>query len=228
MTDPTAAPVALRHRREVTITQLCEHFARDHIEADDLEKLIDRAHAAKSLTELDALLTGLPSLDEPQKRPAEETVALAHPRFTGDHQFVVALMGGAMRKGPWSPARNVYVTTLMGGASLDFREASLDSGVTEVYVLAIMGGVEIIVPPGLQVESNGIGVMGGFDHGHGATRNPDPNAPILRITGVAIMGGVEIKEREPGETEKDHRIRRRLERRERKARLRAGRYDDDL
>jgi hypothetical protein len=227
MTDPTVAPVALRHRREVTITELCEHFARDHIEADDLERLIDRAHAAKSLVELDALLTGLPSLDEPPPRPKEETVALAHSHLAGDHQFVIALMGGAMRKGPWSPARNVYVTTLMGGASLDFREASLDSGVTEVYVLAIMGGVEIIVPPGLQVESSGIGIMGGFDHGSGATRNPDPNAPILRISGLALMGGVEIKEREPGETEKDHRLRRRMERRALKARLR-GRYDDDL
>jgi hypothetical protein len=227
MTDPTVAPVALRHRREVTITELCEHFARDHIEADDLERLIDRAHAAKSLVELDALLTGLPSLDEPPPRPTEETVALAHSHLAGDHQFVIALMGGAMRKGPWSPARNVYVTTFMGGASLDFREASLDSGVTEVYVLAIMGGVEIIVPPGLQVESSGIGIMGGFDHGRGATRNPDPNAPILRISGLALMGGVEIKEREPGETEKDHRLRRRMERRALKARLR-GRYDDDL
>ncbi len=228
MTDPTVTPVALRHRREVTITELCEHFARDHIEADDLERLIDRAHAARSLTELDALLTGLPSLDRPPERSPEETVALAHPRYAGDHQFVVALMGGAMRKGPWSPARNVYVTTLMGGASLDFREASLDSGVTEVYVLAIMGGVEIIVPPGLQVESNGIGIMGGFDHGRGASRSPDPNAPILRITGLALMGGVEIKEREPGETEKDHRIRRREERRALKARFRGDRYDDDL
>jgi hypothetical protein len=104
-------------------------------------------------------------------------------------------MGAAERKGAWAPADNVYVTVMMGGAELDFRQAQLTAGVTNVYVIAIMGGVEIIVPPGLRVESNGMGIMGGFEHA-GQQRVPARGTgPILRISGVAIMGGVEIKEK---------------------------------
>ena len=62
-------PAALRHRRERTIELLCEHFARDHLEAEELEELIDRAHQATSLTALDALLEGLPAL-QPESSPA--------------------------------------------------------------------------------------------------------------------------------------------------------------
>lgn len=183
-------PAALRHRREFTIARLCDHFARDHLEAKELEELIDRAHQAQTLAALDNLLVGLPELGTP---PAAETrVVPAAP--TDQHQVVVAIMGGTERKGAWTPPANLYVVALMGGSLLDFREASLGPGVTNVMVLAMMGGVEIIVPPGLRVESNGIGIMGGFEH---AARHPaaPSEGPILRISGAAIMGGVEIKER---------------------------------
>ena len=80
---------------------------------------------------------------------------------------------------------------------LDFRDAQLGPGVTNVYVLAMMGGVEIIVPPGLRVESNGIGIMGGFEHSGPRVDVSSGSGPILRISGVAIMGGVEIKEKPP-------------------------------
>jgi hypothetical protein len=81
-----------------------------------------------------------------------------------------------------------------------------------------MGGAEIIIPPGLSVDSSGVAIMGGF--GHANTPMPaDPNAPRLRINGFCFMGGVDITERYPGESAKDARDR---QRRERKA-LRAER-----
>lgn len=198
MIEPSNSPVALRQRREQTVAHLCEHFARDHIEADDLERLIDQAYRAGSLAELEALEANLPSLDQPPRAP-EEARAVARPGYAPEQQFVVALMGQAIRQGGWVPGRNIYVTALMGGACLDFRDASLDPGVTEVYVVAIMGGVEIIVPPGLRVESNGIGIMGGFDTGTPGRHPADLSAPVLRISGIAVMGGVDIREREHGE-----------------------------
>lgn len=183
-------PAALRIRREYTIARLCEHFARDHLEAEELEDLIDRAHKAKTLAALDNLLVGLPELS------STSPVASAKTSLTtrDTNQVVVAIMGGVERKGSWTPPENLYVVAVMGGTLLDFREAQLGPGVTTVNVLALMGGVEIVVPPGLRVESHGVGIMGGFGH---ATRRAEPaeDGPVLRITGAAIMGGVEIKER---------------------------------
>jgi hypothetical protein len=188
---PTSA--ALRHRREFTIARLCEHFARDNLEAHELEELIDRAHQAVTIAALDNLLVGLPELEA--AKPAQTAMVPAG-AAGGQHQVVVAVMGGAERKGAWSPASNLYVVACMGGSLLDFREAQLGPGVTNLMVLAVMGGVEIIVPPGLRVESNGIGIMGGFEHA-GQHSSSSSEGPILRISGAAIMGGVEIKEKPP-------------------------------
>lgn len=196
MTDPPSSLVALRQRRERVIELLCEHFAQDHLETQELEQLLDRAHQATSLAQLDELLSGLPQLSAPLAPEAAKPPARA--REVRDQQLVVAIMGGVERKGGWSPARQNHVIAIMGGVCLDFRSVSLASGVTEVNVLAVMGGVEIIVPPGIHVESNGIGIMGGFEHSGRGRLPVDGSVPVLRITGLALMGGVEIREAAPG------------------------------
>ena len=89
-------------------------------------------------------------------------------------------------------------------------------GVTEVSVFAMMGGVKFIVPPDLQVECTGIGIMGGFDCPDDVRQSSDPDAPILKINGVAMMGGAVVKVREPGETALDAWRRRRSARKERR------------
>jgi hypothetical protein len=212
MTDLPASPAALRRERDVTIDRLCEHFAADHIPADRLERLIDRAHEAKSSDELQALLSDLPAIPHPAVAPAH---AQAPGRHIELHQTVVAIMGGAERKGSWSPARMTRVLSLMGGAVLDFRTVRLPPGVTEVQIFAVMGGAEVIVPPGMLVATEGIGIMGGFDHvASGASQEVPPDAPMLRITGFAFMGGVEITERLPGESAKEARKRLKREARE--------------
>lgn len=194
MEEMSVTPAALRHRRELTIARLCEHFASDHLEAEELEELIDRAHKAETIAALDSLLVGLPEVVQPTT-PGRTVAPLAG---SGERQLILAVMGGAERKGAWTPAPNIYVTTLMGGTVLDFRQAQLAPGVTNVYVLAIMGGVEIIVPPELRVESNGIGIMGGFDHAGQPEAQSASGGPVLRVSGAAIMGGVEIKEKRSG------------------------------
>lgn len=204
MSEPPSpmAPVALRRRREETIRILCEHFAADHLEAEELEQLIDAAHAATAIAQLDALVEGLPEL--PAAAPvAEQGFRIAPRDAVSEHVAVVALLGGTERRGSWTPGRHTYVVAMMGGVELDFREALLDPGVTEVYVLALMGGVDIVVPPSLRVDCSGIGIMGGFGHA-GDSRFPvDMSAPVLRIRGAGVMGGVDISVRQPGETARE-------------------------
>jgi hypothetical protein len=54
-----------------------------------------------------------------------------------------------------------------------------------------MGGQTILLPPEVNVEIDGHGVMGGFDQ-HVAGEGT-PGAPTVKIHGFALWGGVGIK-----------------------------------
>lgn len=218
----------MNHTRQVTIDALCEHFANDVMSVEEFERRVDTAHTAASADELKELLRDLPGSGD---LPAtiEQTGVAARDAYTvaahgpeKEREFVVAILGGSGRTGRWRPARKNYAVALCGGAELDFREAVLGPGVTELQIYTMWGGVDVIVPPGIHVESHGIALMGGFEHKAEGARAPDPDAPVLRITGVALMAGVDVAVRYPGETARDARRRRKLERREKRKRLRGG------
>jgi hypothetical protein len=206
-------PVRLEAERERAVTRLADHFAHDNLDTEEFESRLDRAYRATTLAEIRDLYADLPALSPrgtslEAQRPRE--YALAPEGEVRDRQVVFAFMGGSERKGQWVPPRTLDVLAIMGGVGLDFREARFVDGVTTVNIAAIMGGVEVLVPPGVRVESNGIGILGGFESFDQAA---DPSAPLLRFTGVAIMGGVEITQRLPGETAKQKKLRVRDERR---------------
>jgi hypothetical protein len=213
MSEPTGSslPVALQTRREQTITALCGHFAQDRLTLEEFEHRLDVANRASTLPDLDSLLADLPALAGDVPAPAPPP-ALPSSHLRED-QTLFAIMGGVDRHGRWQPARNTTVITLMGGASLDFRDALLPPGETEVTVIAVMGGAEIIVPPGMHVDVGGLAIMGGFDHAENVSSPPDPSAPLLRVNGFVLMGGVDVQVRLAGETAKDTKRREREEQR---------------
>ena len=216
------SPGPFEQDRERTIDALSDHFAGDRLTVEEFERRVDVAHRARSHDELQAILSDLPAPSRGLAPrgvpvPAEgSSYSVADEATVKDHSAVVAVLGGTGRKGRWTPARRNLVMAVMGGAELDFREAVLPPGVTEVTVYTMWGGVEIIVPPDLHVESSGFAVMGGFEFDAEDQVPPRPGAPSLRISGVAVMGGVDITVRRPGESARDVRRRRRLERRERR------------
>jgi hypothetical protein len=108
---------------------------------------------------------------------------------------VVALFGGATRNGSWEPPARLSVFSVFGGVELDFTNADLLEGTTDVQILAIFGGVGIKVPPDIDVESQGQGVFGNFSHY--CQRAREEGAPLVRIKGLALFGGVEIKVKKP-------------------------------
>jgi hypothetical protein len=126
-------------------------------------------------------------------------------------------MGATERRGPWTVPRHLVVRATMSSTVLDFRDARLPAGPVQLDLRAIMSSIEIIVPPGLAVETEGAAVMGSFEHVDRAPAQPDPDAPLLRVRGLAFMGSVEIRMQLPGEDERDAYRRLRQEGRERKA-----------
>ncbi|MGQ0815050.1 MAG: hypothetical protein ACT4O1_11360, partial [Gemmatimonadota bacterium] len=169
---------------------------------------LDIAHRALTIAALNALLADLPvqQNDAVVTPPTRTPAPSSHVR---EHQVIAAVMGGAERRGHWLPAKRTLVVSTMGGALLDFREVQLPPGETEVTVICMMGGTEIIVPPGMNIDSGGIAIMGGFEHVNTVPSAQDRSAAVLRINGFVLMGGVEVYVRLPGESAKDarHRVR---------------------
>ncbi len=196
--------VAVRDRREQVIQTLTEQFAADVLEVDELDRRLDLAHRARSLAELDDLVVDLAPAGgagaAPSTALAPRPAAEVAPHGWPDRKRYVAIFGGVERKGRWTVPRKMNVVAIMGGVDLDFREAVFAPGVTELRVTCLMGGADIIVPPWLAVECDASAILGGFeqlDRGHG---EPDPGRALLRITGIAVMGGVDIQTRLPGES----------------------------
>lgn len=218
--------------RQKTIDALCEHFANDALSVEEFERRVDAAHKAESSAEFAKLLEDLPTGDLPIRREevavTSPSTAIERPRASvpasrvKERGVMMAALGGVERKGRWIPARQNYAVSIMGGVCLDFREALLPPGETEVFVFTAMGGVEIIVPPGLGVESDGIAILGSFEHKEDVVLNPDPDTPFLRIKGLCIMGGVEVSVRLPGETPREAKRRRRFAKKEQRRRLKDG------
>jgi hypothetical protein len=207
--------VALRERREQVIAILTEQFSRDTLDLEELEKRLDLAHRADSVVALDNLVKDLTAAEgtgetalAPRTETAVDEATLA--RWPA-RKRMTAIFGGLEKKGAWVCPREVAVVAIFGGADIDLREAELAPGVTELSVTTIFGGVEVIVPPWLSVEVDATAILGGFEEIHRAPTTPDPDRRILRITGTAVLGGVEIHTRLPGESARDAKRRRRRE-----------------
>lgn len=183
--------------RARTLAELEHQRTRERISPAEFARRSERAVAAASARELRPLVADLLERDAAAvPAPVEagaDAIGTAHQG--ADHDWAFAVMSGSNRSGRWEPAEHVTALAIMGGVRLDFREAALLEGVeTNVTAYCLMGGVEIIVPPDIHVSVAGTGLMGGF--GHVRQTASEPDAPRLHITGLAVMGGVDIKVRE--------------------------------
>ena len=222
-----AAPTAID--REAVMSALGDAYAADQLGLDELEHRMAAVYRATSHDALREVLQGLgrAPLTAPDRgergrsAPAGGLAAnplplppphltqraldmgharIARPGAVPTRSFVGAVFGGAVRKGPWVVPRDLKVVAVMGGVELDFREAQFAEGVTELDIFTMFGGVDIKLPLGLRVECNGIGIMGGFSVVTDEA-DPDPDAPVLRISGFSVMGGVDAKLKRFGKKE---------------------------
>ena len=204
---PGPAPlVALRDRRDQVIAILTEQFGRDALELDELELRLERAQRADTVAALDALVADLDAalataLAVP---PVPSSAALAQ---WPARRTMAAVFGSVERSGAWTAPRQLTAVAVFGSTELDFREATLAPGVTELRVRCVFGSVELIVPPWLAVEGDAVAILGSFEELHRAPAVPDPERPVLRITGVTVFGSVEVETRLPGESRRDARKR---------------------
>jgi len=185
-------PVSLASSRERTIELLSAHFANDRLTIDELDRRLERAYAATSLAELDALTADLPDETRAVARFGPATAPADYePRE--DSGRILAIMSETRRGGLWAVPQRLDVTATMSNLTLDLRSALLAPGVTEINVHAVMASVQIILPPGVRVLDRVRAFMAAVsDDSYGALTD-DPSVPAIRLTGYAVMAEVRVK-----------------------------------
>lgn len=197
-TDSLTSARDLELAREDAIQALGVHFASDDITVEELDRRLTLAIRAATRTELRELLGDLPMLPDYARGPdAVSRAEVVTSTEVPPRGMVGAFMGGTSRKGNWYVPRHIKVAALMGGVELDMSTARFSPGITEVEAYVLMGGVDVIVPHGVRVEVMGFTIMGGIEADAGEITAYDPDQPVLRLTGLVIMGGVHAHHKKP-------------------------------
>jgi predicted membrane protein len=104
---------------------------------------------------------------------------------------LLQFMGGTKTVVTTTDFKGGQATAVMGGCEIDLRHASMPEGRAAVLdTFAFWGGIEIRVPDDWEVVSQGSAALGGFVNN--ARSQPGAKRRIV-VTGLAIMGGVEVK-----------------------------------
>lgn len=114
------------------------------------------------------------------------------PRESAGGGTTFALLGGSETRNTDLHFQHADVAAVLGGATLDLRDAHLDPG-ARVDAMALFGGVEVIVPPEWRVSMSGLPVFGAYTDSTDDRVVPPPDAPTLQVRAMAIFGGVEVK-----------------------------------
>src|SRR5438309_806731 len=140
--------------RELVVEELRRHCADGRITLDEFADRVGDVYEARVRADLEAVTADLPT--------STRTTAVDLSRPKPSH-WVVGIMSGGIRTGRWRPGPQVNAFASWGGCKIDFRGAEIEGPEVHVSAVAIMGGVDIVVPEGIKVEIDGLPIMGGID-----------------------------------------------------------------
>ncbi|ORW88650.1 DUF1707 SHOCT-like domain-containing protein [Mycolicibacter terrae] len=188
--DTNGMPSRAADTDRIQLAQLLgDAAAQGQLPMSEYEDRLAKAYAAQTYDELDGLRADLPGSSVCPHRggdckPAPSTLLLA-------------ILSSFERRGRWNVPKRLTTFSLWGGGVIDLRYADFTATDVEINAYSIMGGQTILLPPEVNVDIQGHGVMGGFDQ-HVEGRGT-PGAPTVRVRGFSLWGGVGIK-RKPRKT----------------------------
>jgi hypothetical protein len=177
--------------RDRAASVLNEALAEGRLTAQEHSDRLDAIYTAKTHADLVPLLEDLPA--------AQAGAAPALTRAERARSRIVAVFGGATRKGVWKVPPSSTVVTVFGGADIDLRDAILPGREITIKAVSVFGGMSITVPPEMRVIDSGVAVFGGRDVAGDTPESGGPDAPVLRLHGACVFGGVFVthKDRKP-------------------------------
>ena len=205
MQDGSLEPARLRisdQERHQVAEVLRKAAGEGRIDLDELDERLEATFAAKTYADLVPITADLPAaLHEGGVQPLPVQRQVGHVVAGPAYQSSFAMMSETKRSGPWQVGATHNAFALMGGVTLDLRQAIFAKREVVINASALMGGVDIIVNPHTLVVVEGMGIMGDFSESRPKV-TPDlrPDSPVVRVRGMALMAGVNVQRKAmPGE-----------------------------
>ncbi|WP_447037700.1 DUF1707 SHOCT-like domain-containing protein [Streptomyces sp. DSM 118878] len=218
--------------RERVAEQLRDAMAEGRLDMTEFEERLDAAYKARTYGELEPITSDLPSHgakvsmvkrqvseDDPTGVDWSLRMVDGAPTSTGGFAFWSAFS----RKGGWTIGRRFTAFAMWGGGEIDLREAYFADRDVEIRCFTIMGGLQVTVPPELNVTVKGFGIMGGVDDE--ATGLGTFGSPRVVVKGYALMGGIGVERKLRRAEKLRMKEERRLERLARREERRAAHWE---
>src|SRR4051812_44580965 len=75
---------------------------------------------------------------------------------------VVSFLSSNERDGRWQLPRKFRALAVLGSVELDLRDADIGYGLSTIECVAVLGNIEITVPPEISVDCDGDSLLGTF------------------------------------------------------------------
>lgn len=170
--------------REAATQRLQAAFAEHRLTDDEFDDRIRRALTARTTGDLDRLTADLPV-------PSPALVVAGPGGKPG--KFAIAMKSSISRAGRWTVPARFFSVVYKGSGLLDLRAAELSSAVTTITAVCYKSRTEVVLPPGVRVELGGTGVSAAGDASPGQALQTAPDAPVVRVKGVAYKGTIEVR-----------------------------------
>lgn len=209
--------------RSATVGALSDAMANGQLSISEFDERSGQAHAAIQRSELvdllddlvdepAALLFGAGAVERratgdvaeagessDAQRHRELVLARAQNMVTGEGTetgFSLTIFGGTEKSAGVLP-KNHWNFTVFGGTDFDLRHCRFSDPVTTLWLNSTFGGVDVVVPEGVRVDMGNLGIFGGseliVESGAIHPGSLPANAPLLKIRGLSVFGGVTVK-----------------------------------
>ena len=208
MPDPESSVPALRAsdaERERAADLLRDAMTSGRLSVDELDDRMRLVFGAKTRAELERLVDDVlvPTDDRHPIASGAATVAPGVARLpvrSGEDgtRRILSILSGSERKGRWRLAASCSVVNVLGGSELDLSAVELAADRVELKIISVLGGAEITLPIGLNVEISELAILGGNEIDVG-DQQPDPGGPVVHLRIVSILGGAKLTRKQRNE-----------------------------
>lgn len=189
--------------RDQAASVLSEALAQGRLTAEEHAGRLDQIYAARTRADLVPVVSDLPGGSAALAAPAagaEPATRRSRRVRRGNAARLVSVFSAVSRKGAWEVPAELRSVTVFADTQLDLRQARLSGNEVAIEAVSVFGSTEITVPPEMHVTDEGFAIFGGRELPPDSEESARPGAPVLRITGVSVLGLLTVRRQNRGLT----------------------------